>query len=42
MYPKFGSLPNSHMFWMVFELDKYVLSKTGMYVRNGFMSDEMW
>ena len=38
----FGSLLNSHGFWLVFELDKFVLSKSRMYVRKGYMSDGMW
>ena len=36
-----GSLLNSHGFRMVFELDKFVLSKSGIYVRKGYMSDGM-
>ena len=28
----FGSLLNNHGFWMVFESNKFVLSKSGMYV----------
>ena len=27
---------------MVFEPDKFVLSKSGMYVRKGYMRDGMW
>ena len=27
---------------MVFELDKIFLSKSGMYIGKGYMSDEMW
>ena len=27
---------------MVFESDKFVLSKSGMYVEKGYMSDGMW
>ena len=38
----FGSLLNSHGFQMVFESDKFVLSKCGMYVRKGYMSDGRW
>ena len=37
-----SSLLNSHGFHMVFELDKFVLSKSGMCVRKGYMSDGMW
>ena len=37
-----GSLLNSHGFKMVFELDKFVLSKSGMYVGKCYMSDDMW
>ena len=37
-----GSLLNSHGFWLVFESDKFVLSKSGMYVKKGYMSDGMW
>ena len=36
-----SSLLNSHEFWMVFESYKFVLSKSGMYVRKGYMSDGM-
>ena len=38
----FGSLLNSHGFLLVFESDKFVLSKNGMYVKKGYMSDGMW
>ena len=38
----FGSLLNSHGFWLVFEVDKFVPSKSGMYIGNGHMSDGMW
>ena len=38
----FGSLLNNHRFRMVLESDKFVLSKGGMYVRKGYMSDAMW
>ena len=31
----FGSLLNCHVFWWVFELDEFVLSKSGMYVGKG-------
>ena len=37
-----SSLLNNHGFWMMFESDKLVLSKSGMYVGKGFMSDGMW
>ena len=37
-----GSLLNSHGFRLVFELDKFVMSKSGMYVRKGYVSDGMW
>ena len=36
-----GSLLNSHAFRLVFESNKFVLSKSGMYVRKGHMSDDM-
>ena len=36
-----GSLLNSHGFRMVFELDKFILSKSGIYVGKGYMSDGM-
>ena len=38
----FGSLLNSHGFQLVFKPDKFVLPKSGMYVRKGYMSDGMW
>ena len=38
----FGSWLNSHGFWLVFESDKLFLSKSGMYVRKGYMSDGIW
>ena len=38
----FGSLLNSHRFRLVFELDKFVLSKNGIYVGKGYMSGGMW
>ena len=38
----FSSLLNNHGFRLVFELDKFVLSKSGIYVRKGYMSDDMW
>ena len=37
-----SSLLNRHGFRMVFESDKFVLSKSGMYVGKGYMSDDMW
>ena len=37
----FGSLLNSHGFQLVFESNKFVLSKSGMYVGKGYMSDGM-
>ena len=37
-----GSLLNSHGFRLVFELDKFVMSKSGMYVGKGYVSDGMW
>ena len=38
----FGSLLNNHGSQMVFESDKFVLSKGGMYVGKGYTSDAMW
>ena len=38
----FGSLLHSQGFWLVFELDKFVLSKSGMYARKGYMNDVIW
>ena len=38
----FGSLLNSHGFWLVFESDKFVLSKNGMYVGKWYLSGGMW
>ena len=38
----FGSLLNSHGFRLVFKSDKFVMSKSGMYVGRGYMSDGMW
>ena len=38
----FGSLQNSHGFRLVFESDKFVLSKSGIYVGKGYMSGGMW
>ena len=37
-----GSLLDSHGFRMVFRLDKFVLSKSRMYVGKWYMSDRMW
>ena len=37
-----GSLLNSIGFRSVFESDKFVLSKSKMYVGKGYMSDGMW
>ena len=37
-----GSLLNSHGFWLVFESDKFVLSKSGMYVGKWYMSGGLW
>ena len=37
-----GSLLNSHGFRMVFESKKFVLSKSGIYVGKGYMSNGMW
>ena len=37
-----GSLLNSHGFWLVFESNKFVLSKSKMYVRKRYMSGGMW
>ena len=37
-----GSLLNSHGFRLVFESDKFVLSKSGMYVEKGYMSGGVW
>ncbi|WJZ99452.1 hypothetical protein VitviT2T_017897 [Vitis vinifera] len=37
-----GSLLNNHGFRLVFESNKVVLSKSGMYVGKGYMSDGMW
>ena len=33
---------NNHGFKLVFESNKFVLSKRGMYVRKGYMNDGMW
>ena len=37
-----GSLLNSHGFQLVFESNKFVLSKNEMYVGKGYMSSGMW
>ena len=37
-----GSLLNNHGFRLVFELNKFVLSKSIMYVGQGYMSDGIW
>ena len=37
-----GSLLSNHGFQLVFESNKYILSKSGMYVGRGYMSDGMW
>ena len=37
-----GSFLNSHGFRLVFESDKFVLSKSGMCVGKGYMSGGMW
>ena len=37
-----GSLLNSHGFQLVFESDKFVYSKGGMYVGKGYMSGGTW
>ena len=37
-----GSLLSKHGFRMVFESDKIVLSKSGMYVRKGYVSDGLF
>ena len=36
------SLLNNHGFSLVFESNKFVLSKSGMYVGKGYVSDGMW
>ena len=38
----FGSLLSNHGFRLVFKSNKFVLSKSGMYVGKGYMSDGMW
>ena len=37
-----GSLLNNYGFRLVFESNKFVLSKSGMYVGKGYVSDGMW
>ena len=37
-----GSFLNSHGFRLVFESNKFILTKSGMYVVKGYMSDGMW
>ena len=37
-----SSLLNSHGFWLMFESDKFVMSKSGIYVGKWYMSDNMW
>lgn len=37
-----GSLLSTHGFRMVFESDKFVLSKGGMYVGKGYVCNGMW
>ena len=37
-----GSLLNVHGFKMVFESNKFVLSKSGIYVGKGYMNNGMW
>ncbi|GAB2288016.1 hypothetical protein Dimus_037973 [Dionaea muscipula] len=37
-----GSLLSKHGFRLVFEADKVVLSKNGMYIGRGYMSDDMF
>ena len=39
---EFGLFLNSHGFRMVFKSNKFVLSKSGIYVGKGYMSDGMW
>ena len=38
----FGSLLNRHGFQLVFYSNKFVLSKSEMYVEKGYMSDVVW
>ena len=37
-----GSLLNNHRFQLVFESNKFVLSTSGVYVRKGYMGNEIW
>ena len=37
-----GSLLNKHGFRMIFESDKVILSKSGMYVGNGYVSNGLF
>ena len=37
-----GSLLNNQRFRLVFESNKFVLSKSGMYIGKGYVSDGMW
>ena len=37
-----GSLLHSHGFWLVFKSDRFVLSKSGMYVEKRYTSGDMW
>ena len=37
-----GSLLHSHGFWLVIQSDRFVLSKSGMYVEKRYMSGDMW
>ena len=37
-----GSLLNNHGFRLVFESNNFVLSKSGMYVGKGYVSNGMW
>ena len=37
-----ASLLNSQGFRMLFEFEKFVLSKSGMYVGKGYMSNGIW
>ena len=36
------SLLSNHGFRLVFESNKFILSKSGMYVGKGYMSDGIW
>ena len=37
-----SSLLNSHGFRLMFESDKFAMSKSGIYVEKWYMSDNMW